>query len=110
VAHDPLLADRIRALLAGEDGVTEQRAFGGLAFLVHGNMAVSADNRGGVMVRVDPAWSAELTAEPHVAPMEMRGRTMAGWLHVDPDGAATDEQLQRWVDTGLAFARTLPPK
>jgi hypothetical protein len=110
VAHDPLLAERIRALLEAEDGVREQRAFGGLAFLVDGNMAVSADNRGGVMVRVDPARSAELAAEPHVAPMEMRGRAMAGWLHVDPAGAATDEQLRRWVDTGVAFARTLPPK
>jgi hypothetical protein len=110
VAHDPELADRLRELLATEPGVREQRAFGGLAFLVDGHMAISASSRGGLLVRVDPERSAELCGQEHVRPFQMRGRPIAGWLDVDPAAAATEADLQRWVDVGVGFARTLPAK
>jgi TfoX/Sxy family transcriptional regulator of competence genes len=110
MAYDEHLAERIRALLAGEAGVTEQRMFGGLAFLVGGNMAVGASGQGGILVRVDPAESDELVANTNAYPMEMRGRTMTGWLRVDADDVATEEQLELWVARGTAFARALPPK
>ncbi len=110
VAHDPLLADRIRALLEHEDGVTEQRAFGGLAFLVHGNMAVSASSRGGLLLRVDPAATESLVADPRVSRFEMRGRAMDGWLHVAPEAVESEDDLRRWVAHGVTYARSLPPK
>jgi TfoX/Sxy family transcriptional regulator of competence genes len=110
MAYDEDLANRLRELLAGEAGVTEQRMFGGLAFLVGGNMAVGASGQGGILVRVDPAESDELVANTNAYPMEMRGRTMTGWLRVDADDVATEEQLELWVARGTAFARALPPK
>lgn len=110
VAYDEELADRIRGRLAGDPDVTEQRMFGGLAFLVHGNMAVAASGQGGLMVRVDPGSSSAFLDEPGVAPMEMRGRSMKGWLRVDTSAVATAEALSRWVNEGVAYARTLPRK
>ena len=107
MAYDEGLADRIRHRLAGEEGVTEQRMFGGLAFLVRGHMAVAASRNGGLLVRVDPADAEACMERPHAAPMEMRGRTMTGWLRVD---VTTDDELGEWVDRGVAYARTLPPK
>jgi TfoX/Sxy family transcriptional regulator of competence genes len=110
VAYDEELADRIRELVAGEKGVSEKRMFGGLAFLVRGNMAVAASGQGGLLVRVDPARSDRLTRGTHVAPMVMRGRPMDGWLRVDTAGVRTTRQLRTWVDRGVGYARSLPPK
>jgi TfoX/Sxy family transcriptional regulator of competence genes len=110
VAYDEKLAARIRALVAGEDVLTEKKMFGGLAFLVGGNMAVAASGQGGVLVRVDPDESDDLVASTPAQPMEMRGRQMAGWLRVDGDDVSTDEELERWVRRGVAYARSLPPK
>src|SRR5215218_9867908 len=85
MAYDEDLANRIRELIAAEAGVTEQKMFGGLAFLIGGHMAVAASGQGGLMVRVDPAEPATLLSRPHVRPFEMRGREMSGWLRVDTD-------------------------
>jgi TfoX/Sxy family transcriptional regulator of competence genes len=97
VAYDKELADRIRDLLGGEEGLTEKKMFGGLAFLVQGNMAVAASGQGGVLVRVDPTESESLVAKTDARPMEMRGRQMQGWLRVDADGVRTKRQLAKWV-------------
>lgn len=110
MAYDEGLAERIRELVQTEEGLTEVRAFGGLAFLIDGNMAVSASGQGGLMVRVDPTETEELLSEPHLRPFEMRGRAMKGWLRVDVDGLRTQDQLERWVAHGVAYARTLPSK
>ena len=110
MAYDEYLADRIRALVGGERGLTEQKMFGGLAFLIDGNMSVSASGQGGLLLRVDPEQTDELLAEPHAQPFVMRGRAMDGWLRVDPAGLESDADLERWVTTGVAYARTLPPK
>jgi TfoX/Sxy family transcriptional regulator of competence genes len=109
MAYDEDLARRVRGLLADEDGVTEKKMFGGLAFLMNGNMCVSASGRGGLLLRIDPANTAAL-AKPHAAPMKMRGRTMAGWVVVAPEGIKTARELAAWVKLGVAYARTLPPK
>lgn len=109
MAYDEDVAARIRALVDGEPGLSEQRMFGGLGFLVNGNMAVAASSKGGVMVRVDPEQGAALVGDG-VAPMEMRGRVMAGWLHADAGAFATEADLGRLVEAGISFARSLPPK
>jgi TfoX N-terminal domain len=105
VAYDEELADRLRELLAGEPGVEEKRMFGGLAFLIGGHMAIAASGQGGLLARVDPAETDELLPQPHVAPFEMRGRPMDGWLRVD----AADDPAP-WVRRGVAYVRSLPPK
>jgi TfoX/Sxy family transcriptional regulator of competence genes len=110
VAYDEELATRIRALVGGEAGVSEKKMFGGLAFLVGGNMAVAASGQGGLLVRVDPAASDELVATTGAELMEMRGRTMQGWLRVPTDELGTEEELSRWVERGTTFARSLPSK
>jgi TfoX/Sxy family transcriptional regulator of competence genes len=110
VAYEEELADRIRELLDGEAGLTEQKMFGGLAFLVGGNMAVAASGQGGVLVRVDPAQSEELVATKKARLMEMGGRSMQGWLRVDSDAVRTKAQLAKWVGLGAAYARSLPAK
>src|SRR4051812_35127223 len=110
MAYDEDLANRIRELLADQPGVTEKKMFGGLAFLIGGNMAVSASGQGGLMVRVDPGSTDELLSKPHAAPFEMRGRSMAGWLRVDDEGVRTKRQLEPWVKRGVAYARSLPTK
>ena len=110
MAYDEDLANRIRELIAGEAGVTEQRMFGGLAFLIGGNMSVAASGQGGLMVRVDPEETDRLVAKPHARPFEMRGREMRGWLRVDPEGVRTKRQLEPWVARGVSYARSLPPK
>jgi hypothetical protein len=110
MAYDEDLADRIRELVGGEPGLTEQKMFGGLAFLIGGNMAVAASGQGGVLVRVDPARSDALVATTDAVPMEMRGRQMQGWLRVDPEHVRTTRQLAKWVDLGTAYARSLPAK
>jgi TfoX/Sxy family transcriptional regulator of competence genes len=110
VAYDEELANRIRELVANEQGLTEQKMFGGLAFLINGNMSVSASSQGGLLLRVDPAETDALAARPHAQPFEMRGRAMQGWLRVDAEGVRTKRELQRWVTRGVAYARSLAPK
>jgi TfoX/Sxy family transcriptional regulator of competence genes len=110
VAYDEKLAGRIRELLGGEPDLTEQKMFGGLAFLIGGNMAVAASGQGGVLVRVDPAESDTLVATTNARLMEMRGRSMRGWLRVDPDDLRTKRQLAEWVELGATYARSLPAK
>ena len=110
MAYDEDLADRIRELLGGSTGVAEQKMFGGLAFLVGGNMAVAASGRGGLMVRTDPAEAERHLAAAGVEVMEMRGREMRGWLRVDAVHLRTKRQLAKWVEVGMRYARSLPPK
>ena len=110
MAYDEDLAARIREHVAGEP-VIEKKMFGGLAFLLGGHMAVSASGHGGLLVRCEPGQTADLLAEPGVAPMEMGGRgPMDGWLRVSADAVADEDSLERWVERGLAYARSLPPK
>jgi hypothetical protein len=110
MAFDEDLADRIRELVGEERGITEKRMFGGLAFLVNGNMAVSASGQGGLLVRVDPGQTDRLVQREHVRRFEMRGRSMDGWLRVDDAGVRTKRQLGGWVTRGVRYARSLPPK
>jgi TfoX/Sxy family transcriptional regulator of competence genes len=110
VAYDEELAGRIRALLGGRDDLTEKKMFGGLAFLLGGNMAVAASGQGGILVRVDPEESDELVASTAAEPMEMRGRQMAGWLRVDTADVAADDELAAWVERGASYAASLPSK
>ena len=110
MAYDEELADRIRALLGDRAGLKEQKMFGGLAFLIGGNMAVAASGQGGILVRVDPEESDELVATTPAEPLEMRGRSMAGWLRVDTEAVHTQAELEPWVRRGVAYARSLPPR
>ena len=106
MAYDEALAQRIRDLLDGQEGITEMRMFGGLAFLVHGHMAIAASGQGGALVRYDPAAETPAGSEP----MVMRGRPMDGWIRVDASLCKTKSQLERWVEMGTGYARSLPPK
>jgi TfoX/Sxy family transcriptional regulator of competence genes len=110
VAYDEELADRIRDLVGNEPDLTERKMFGGLAFLVGGNMAVAASGQGGILVRVDPAESDAHVATTNARLMEMRGRQMRGWLRVDPDDVRTERELAKWVELGTAYVRSLPAK
>jgi TfoX/Sxy family transcriptional regulator of competence genes len=110
MAYDEELASRIRSLVAGEPGLGEQRMFGGLAFLINGNMSVAASGQGGILVRVDPEDSERLVDSSSAKPMVMRGRAMPGWLRVDAQDVQDDGALQHWVRLGVEFARTLPAK
>ena len=110
MAYDEKLAERIRGLLAHEPDVGEQKMFGGLAFLIGGNMAVAASGQGGLMVRVDPTEGDSLVAKTNARPMEMGGRSMSGWLRLDSDDVRQKRQLSKWVDMGVSYAKSLPPK
>jgi TfoX/Sxy family transcriptional regulator of competence genes len=110
MAYDEDLANRIRELLGATKNVEEKRMFGGLAFLVNGNISVAASGRGGLMVRVPPAETDTLLAREHVEPMVMAGRETRGWLRVSADGVKTKRQLQSWVTRGVEYAGSLPPK
>jgi hypothetical protein len=110
MAYDEELADRIREVVRGEPGLTEKAMFGGLAFLVGGNMAVGASGQGGMLLRCDPAQTEDLVTRPHVRRFEMRGREMDGWLRVDLAAVGTEDELRGWVDRGVTYARSLPPK
>jgi TfoX/Sxy family transcriptional regulator of competence genes len=110
MAYDNELANRIREVVHGERGLTEKHVFGGLAFLVDGNMAVSASSKGGLLLRIDPAQTESLVSEPHVRRFEMRGREMDGWLRVDAEAVESDDELRRWVRRGVTVARALTPK
>jgi TfoX/Sxy family transcriptional regulator of competence genes len=109
MAYDEDLANRLRELLAGEQGITERKMFGGLAFLLDGHMTLSASGAGGLLARVDPE-DEDVLAQPHVEPMVMRGRAMDGWLRVAPEAVGTDEELAGWVRRSVGYVRTLPPK
>jgi TfoX/Sxy family transcriptional regulator of competence genes len=110
VAYDADLADRIRELIGGESLLSEKKMFGGLAFLIGGNMAIAASGQGGVLVRVDPNESDDLVASSDAQVAVMRGRPMAGWLRVDTEHLRTKRQLAKWVDRGTTYARSLPAK
>ncbi len=110
MAYDRELAERLREQLAQVENVTEKGMFGGLTFLINGNMAVSASRRGGLMVRVGPEYGPAALARPHAQQIEMRGRPMPGWIWVRDEGIRTKRQLQSWVARGVEFARSLPPK
>ena len=110
MAYDVDLADRIRELLAGRRAVTEQRMFGGLAFLVNGNMAIAASGQGGVLVRADPAEADGLVAKTAAENAVMRGRPMQGWLRVAPEHLRTKRHLEKWVKIGSEYAASLPRK
>ena len=110
MAYDEELADRVRDVLAGEPGLVEKRMFGGLAFMIHGNMAVAASSQGGLLLRVNPHQSGALLGQPYVHPFEMRGRSMQGWLRVGSEAVDSDDDLRRWVSVGRSYARSLPPK
>jgi TfoX/Sxy family transcriptional regulator of competence genes len=110
MAYDEELAERIRTLLGNRAGLTERKMFGGLGFIVGGNMAIAASGQGGILVRVDPEESGELVATTAAEPMEMRGRQMAGWLRVDTEHVTDDGVLREWVERGTAYAGSLPPK
>jgi TfoX/Sxy family transcriptional regulator of competence genes len=110
VAYDEELALRIRERVAGEPGLTEKKMFGGLAFLVGGNMAVAASGQGGLLLRVDPAESDALVGDSPARVAVMRGREMPGWLRLDSKDVATTEDLSAWVERSVSFARSLPAK
>ena len=110
MAYDEELANRIRTEVQDVDNLTEMRMFGGLAFLIGGNMAVAASSQGGLLLRVEPDQTEELAAEPHAGPFVMRGKEMTGWLRVDAPAVESDEGLARWVEVGVRYASSLPPK
>jgi hypothetical protein len=110
MAYDEDLANRIRELIAGEPDVSEQSMFGGLVFLVGGNVSVAAGGQGSLVVRVDPADTDELLDKPYAQPFVMGGRPMEGRVRVDAEGVRTRRQLERWVSRGVAYARSLPPR
>jgi hypothetical protein len=110
VAYDEELANRIREIVGTEEGLTEKKMFGGLAFLINGNMSVSASGQGGLLLRVDPDQSDSFVEERYAEPFVMRGRAMQGWLRVAPEGLQTKRELERWVKRGVGYARSLPAK
>jgi TfoX/Sxy family transcriptional regulator of competence genes len=110
MAYDEELATRIREIVLSEDGLSEKKMFGGLAFLVNGNMAVAASGQGGLLLRVDPDLTEQLIKDADATRFVMRGREMDGWLRVDPAGIRSEDTLARWVGIGVAYARSLPPK
>jgi TfoX/Sxy family transcriptional regulator of competence genes len=111
MAYDERLAEELRERLASIDSeVTEKRMFGGLAFMVDGNLAIAASRRGGLLVRTDPAEAEETEALPGVGAMEMGGRQMRGWFFVDTDALGSEADLDAWVDRAIAFVATLPAK
>jgi hypothetical protein len=110
VAYDEELAERLRELLESEPRLTEKRMFGGLAFLIGGNIAIAASHQGGVLVRVNPTESDTIVDTSKAEVAVMRGRPMDGWLRVAPEHLGTKRQLAKWSGLGAAYARTLPPK
>jgi TfoX/Sxy family transcriptional regulator of competence genes len=110
MAYDEDLAYRLRDLVAPEQGLSEKKMFGGLAFMINGNMAVAASREGGLLLRVDPAETDALLKDKHARPFEMRGRSMDGWLRVEPGAVVSEDDLERWVAIGVSYAKSLPAK
>ena len=108
--YDEELANRLREALQREDGISERRMFGGLAFLVDGHLAVAASRQGGLLLRVHPAHTETLLGRPGTAPFVMRGRELEGWLHVRDDALTSDAKLREWVQLGLDYVHALPAK
>jgi TfoX N-terminal domain len=109
MAYDEDLAQRVRERLAAEEGITEKAMFGGLAFLLRGNMAVGITGDD-LMVRVGPRASDDALERPHTRPFDMTGRPMKGWILVAPEGIGEEAELGEWVAQGVAFAASLPEK
>jgi hypothetical protein len=109
MAYDEQLAERVRAVLGDDPGIDERKMFGGLAFLLDGNMAVGITGED-LMVRVGPDAWADALAQPHAREMDFTGRSMKGLVYVAPDGVAEDEELAAWIGRGIDFAGSLPPK
>ena len=109
MAYDEGLTERMRAVLLPR-APEEKKMFGGLGFMLDGNMAFTASSTGGLMVRINPDDGDRFTAKFGVERFEMKGRRMNGWLHIDPVQLASDEVLSEWLSVGLDFAATLPPK
>ncbi len=110
MTHDPDLAFRIRTAIAGRPGVSEKKMFGGIGFLLDGNLLVTASGRGGMLVRVGPDGHASAIAAPHASPMVMGGRGMLGYVKVEPAGVATQGAVSSWIERAWKHVRTLPPK
>jgi TfoX/Sxy family transcriptional regulator of competence genes len=109
MAFDEALAGRVREVLSGTEALAEKKMFGGIAFLLNGNMCCGI-NGDDLILRLDPAETEDALGRPHVRMFDMTGRPMKGWLMIAPDGVATDDELRSWVDRGVAFAGSLPPK
>ena len=109
MAYDEGLATRLRGLIGGESGLAEKKMFGGLAMLLDGNMAVGVHGED-LIVRTDPGQQEQLLTEPGARVIDLTGRPMKGWLLIEGDGCAEDADLRRWVDRGVAYARSLPAK
>ena len=109
MAYDEGLAQRVLETLEGTPGMTEKKMFGGVGYLLNGNMACGV-NRDTLIVRVGPQAYQEALAQPHVRVFDMTGRPMKGWVVVEPPGYEADEDLKSWVQRGLDFASSLPPK
>jgi hypothetical protein len=108
--YDIQAADGIRVLLGDRHDVVERKMMGGLVFMVNGHMCITASGRGGILVRVGPEAQAGVLKEPHVKPMTMAGRSMAGFVRVMPDGYRTAASLRKWIKRGVKFVESLPPK
>jgi TfoX/Sxy family transcriptional regulator of competence genes len=109
VAYDEELADRVRELMVFQPDVVEKRMFGGVAFLIGGHIAVGVSSSGGLMMRCEHEDTEQLLAMPYVEPFVMRGKALRGWLRVAEGGVAEDQELKRWVESGVGYARSLPP-
>ena len=110
MGYDEALAERIRAVIGDRPDVSEKRMFGGLAFLINGNMAAAASGEGGLLLRTDPDSTRELLTHPHARPCVMRGRAMQGWIRVEDAGVTTLAEAKPWISIGVAYAESLPPK
>jgi TfoX/Sxy family transcriptional regulator of competence genes len=110
MAYDTELADRVRGLLTFDPDVVEKKMFGGLSFLIGGHLAVGVSGSGGLLMRAEPDETEELLTQPHVEPFVMRGRAMNGWVRVGAEAVEDDSELKRWVESGVGYARSLPPK
>jgi TfoX/Sxy family transcriptional regulator of competence genes len=109
--YDQQLAERVRELVAPRDGVTEKKMFGGIGWMLNGNMAVGVMSSGGLIVRVEPEETEALIAQPHVNTFGREGaRPMKGFVVVDADTIEDDATLADWVDRGAARAMAMPPK
>jgi hypothetical protein len=108
MAYDEETAERVRKLLSGRRDVVAKKMMGSLCFMVGGSMCCVVRGRGGLLVRVGPDAFERALAEPHVEPMEMRGRVMTGFVRIAPEGFCTDAALKRWVERGVAFVMTMP--
>ena len=108
MAYDEKLAERIRRLMAGRRGIVERTMMGGLTFMTESGMFCSASGKGGLLVRVDPASRDKCLGEDHVAPADIAGRRMTGFIRVAPEGYRTESSLKKWVERGLAAAATRP--